>query len=110
MWSLVTLCQVVMVAWLSPGDHRAAGDVHITNTGTLSTIVMRVTSLLTSHYMLEVEGSGQHYKLVKHSLTSLHDPSDRRQHGENYVLRKLILAAALLILGAGWPSIKTPSI
>ena len=30
-----------LVSWLSPGDHRAAGDVHITNTGILSTIVMR---------------------------------------------------------------------
>ena len=60
--------------------------------------------------MLEVEGRGQYYKLVKHYLTPLHDPSDRRQHGENYVLRKPILAAALLILGAGRALIKTPSI
>ena len=30
-----------LLPWLSPGDHRAAGDVHITNTRTLSTIVMR---------------------------------------------------------------------
>ena len=30
-----------LVSWLSPGDHSAAGDVRITNTGILSTIVMK---------------------------------------------------------------------